>query len=51
MARDHHPNVWQIQKDISSLICHHHLAKAKATTTTTTTTITPTQLPTRTFLF
>ncbi|KAI5732067.1 hypothetical protein M8J77_020702 [Diaphorina citri] len=36
MARDHHPGVWQIQKDVFSLLCQHHSAKAKATSTTTT---------------
>jgi hypothetical protein len=40
MARDHHPGVWQIQKDVLSLLCQHHSTKAKAATTTTTTTTT-----------
>jgi hypothetical protein len=36
MARDHHPGVWQIQKDVFSLLCQHHSVKAKAATTTIT---------------
>jgi hypothetical protein len=36
MARDHHPGVWLIQKDIFSLLCHDHLAKTEAGKTTTT---------------